>query len=100
MSKNSKLTSEEVKHVGKLANLKLSSQEEKKFKGQLEETIEYINDLTEVDTSGTQPTSQVTGLENVYREDKVKPSLSQKEVLANGVKTDKGYFIVKKYGIE
>ncbi len=92
MTKNSKLTSEEVKHVAELANLKLSNQEEEKIKGQLEETIEYINHLTEVDTSEVQPTSQVTGLENVFRDDEIKLSLPREEILAQAKDKEKGFF--------
>jgi len=84
-----------VKHIAKLANLTLSEEEEKKFEIQLEETVEYIEGLSEVDTNGIEPTSQVTGLENVTREDKITPSLSQSDALKNAKSTHKGYFKVK-----
>ena len=90
------MTEEEIKHVAKLANLDISDKEIEKFKKQLEETIEYINHLSEVKTLGVTPTSQVTGLENIFREDNIKPSLSQEEALKNSQKTYKGYFVVKK----
>lgn len=83
-----------VKHVAKLANLHVSSSEEKKFEDQLEQTIEYIENLNEVYTNNTTPTSQVTGLENVTREDIAKPSLSQEEALSNAKSTYKGFFKV------
>lgn len=85
----------DVKHIAKLANLTLSEDEEEKFEKQLEETVEYIEGLSEVDTSGVHPTSQVTGLENVTREDEVIPSISQEEALKNAKSTHKGFFKVK-----
>ncbi len=85
----------DVRHIAKLANLTLSEEEEKKFEIQLEETVEYIEGLSEVDTTGIEPTSQVTGLENVTREDKITPSLSQEDALKNAKSTHKGYFKVK-----
>lgn len=85
----------DISHVAKLANLPLTDEEKKKFGKQLEETIEYIKNLNEVDTKGIEPTSQVTGLENVTREDIVKPSFSQEEALKNAGSTQNGFFKVK-----
>ena len=85
----------DISYVAKLANLPLSSEEKKKFEKQLEETIQYIDSLNEVDTKGIEPTSQVTGLENVTREDEVKPSLTQEEALSNAKSTHNGFFKVK-----
>lgn len=83
-----------VKHVAKLANLPLTNEEEKKFEKQLEETLSYIENLNEIDTKNVKPTSQVTGLENVFREDIVEPSLSQDEALQNSPATEKGFIKV------
>lgn len=85
----------DISHVAKLANLPLSDEEKKKFEKQLGETIEYIESLNDVKTDGVEPTSQVTGLENVTREDEVKPSLSQEEALSNARQTHNGFFKVK-----
>lgn len=88
MKKTQKLTEEEVVHVAKLAGFTLSSKEVKKFQEQLSEVLNYVEILKKAKTSGVEPTFQVTGLENVFREDKVGPSLSQKEVLS-GAKNKK-----------
>jgi len=85
----------DVSHVAKLANLPLSDEEKKKFEKQLSETLDYVAQLEEIDTKGVEPTSQVTGLENVTREDEVTPSLSQKEALKNAKSTHNGFFKVK-----
>ncbi|KKQ75324.1 MAG: Aspartyl/glutamyl-tRNA(Asn/Gln) amidotransferase subunit C [Candidatus Woesebacteria bacterium GW2011_GWB1_38_5b] len=85
----------DVTHVAKLANLTLSSGEKKKFEKQLQETVEYIEELDEIDVKDIEPTSQVTGLENVLREDEVKPSLSQEDALKNAKSTYNGFFKVK-----
>lgn len=85
----------DIAHVAKLANLSLTDEEKSKFEKQLEETVDYIESLSEVDTEGIEPTSQVTGLENITREDEITPSLSQEEALKNAKSTHKGYFKVK-----
>lgn len=84
-----------VKHVAKLANLPLSPLEEEKFEKQLSETLDYVNQLEEIDTKGAIPTSQVTGLRNIARDDNVSPSLSQQQALANAKSVHNGLFKAK-----
>ena len=69
--------------IAKLSNLHFSEEEAKKITSQLAETLNYVEKLNSLDTEGVEPTSQVTGLENVTREDEIKPSLSQEEALSN-----------------
>ena len=85
----------DVKHVAKLANLPLKDEEVGKFESQLSSILEYIKKLQEVDTSKVEETSQVTGLENIEREDETSPSLEQEEVLSNAIEKHNGMFRVK-----
>lgn len=84
----------DVSHVAKLASLPLAEAEKKKFEKQLSETLDYVKQLEELDTKGVEPTSQVTGLENVTRKDVATPSLPQEEVLKNAKPTHNGFFKV------
>lgn len=84
----------DVSHVAKLANLPLTDDEKKRYAKQLNETLSVIANLSELDTKGIDPTSQVTGLENVTREDVITPSLTQKEALQNAKASYNGYFKV------
>lgn len=84
----------QVQKVAKLASLPLTPEEEEKFSKELSETLDYVKQLDEVDTSGIEPTSQVTGLVNVTREDIVGESLSQEQALSNAKSTYKGYIKV------
>ena len=85
----------DVGHIAKLANLSLSKGEQDKFGKQLSEILSYVEKLKEVDTKNIETTSQVTGLENVTREDIATPSLSQEEALSNSKSTHNGMFKVK-----
>lgn len=69
MGKQTQLTRDDILHLAKLANLQLSEDEIAKYLEQFEQTLEYVENLKELDTSKTQPTSQVTNLENVYFQD-------------------------------
>ncbi|OGH23741.1 MAG: hypothetical protein A2958_03240 [Candidatus Levybacteria bacterium RIFCSPLOWO2_01_FULL_38_13] len=85
-----------VKHVAKLSNLPLSENEEKKFEKQLSEIISYVDKLKKANTINTEITSQVTGLENVIRQDKNASSFSQKEATSNSKSNYNGMFKIKK----
>ena len=91
-----KITKAQVKKIATLANLTVSKEEVKKFAKQFLEIINVIEELNEVDTKNTKTTSQVTGLENVTREDKVDESriLTQKQALSQSKKTHQEYFLV------
>ncbi len=87
----------DVKHVAKLANLKISDSDTKKFEKQLSLILDHINKLQKVNTEKVSETSQITGLENVTRDDV--PSslqvLSQEEALSNTKSSQNGLFKVK-----
>lgn len=85
----------DITHIAKLANLIIKEDEKEKFATQLSSILEYVGKLNELDTSNVEPTSQVTGLENVLREDESRPSLSQKEALSQSKNTVNGQFAVK-----
>lgn len=87
----------DVKKVAKLANLMLTSDEEKEYNSQLNDIVAYIETLNSIDTSSIQPTAQVTGLTNRLRNDSYTDDmLSQEQALSNGKKTHNGLFVVDK----
>lgn len=65
------ISKDQVKHVAKLARLKLTDEEIERFSGQLSGIFDYMNVLNDIDTGGVLETSQVTGLENVTEEDEI-----------------------------
>lgn len=75
------LSREEIQHIAKLARLDLTEAELKKYGGQLSNILNYIDQLKEVEVKGVEPTAQITGLTNVFRQDKVE-GWAEKEVAA------------------
>lgn len=69
--KKTVLTDEDILHLAKLANLKLTEMEIKNFGEQLSSVLEYVEQLNEVDTDKVDETASVTGLKNIFREDLV-----------------------------
>jgi len=85
----------DVLHIAKLANLPLREDEIKKYEAQLLEILQYIEILKKANTDDTEETSQVTGLENITKQDLTTPSLSQAQALSNTKSQHNGFFKVK-----
>lgn len=67
----STITTDDVRHLAQLSNLQLSDKEIADLQTDLGNILGYIDQLGSLDTSGIEPTYQVTGLENVWRNDTV-----------------------------
>jgi aspartyl-tRNA(Asn)/glutamyl-tRNA(Gln) amidotransferase subunit C len=87
----------EVKHVAKLARLALDDATLARFTGQLEQILEYVDQIGRLDVSaGVEPMAHAVPLHNVLREDIVEPSLPIELVLQNAPETDGRFFKVPK----
>ena len=75
------ISTSDIQHLAGLSSLALADDEVDGLCQDLENIIGYIEQLGELDTSGVDPTYQVTGLENVWREDEVQSGISRDELL-------------------
>jgi aspartyl-tRNA(Asn)/glutamyl-tRNA(Gln) amidotransferase subunit C len=82
----------EVEYVADLAKLELSEEEKRRFQNELDNIIKYVDQLNQLDTENVPITSHVALLQNVFREDKVLPSLSPDQALANAPEKKEGFF--------
>ncbi|MHA1896096.1 MAG: Asp-tRNA(Asn)/Glu-tRNA(Gln) amidotransferase subunit GatC [Promethearchaeota archaeon] len=85
------LTEEQTREIAYLARLDLSDEEIKKFSKQLNNILQYFKKLDEVNTDNVEPQTHPTDIKNVFREDKVRPSLSTEDVLKNAPLKEKNY---------
>jgi aspartyl-tRNA(Asn)/glutamyl-tRNA(Gln) amidotransferase subunit C len=90
-----KMSREQVLTVSKLVKLDLSDAEVEKFEVTIPQTLDTIDILKELDTKNVAPTSQVTGLRNVYSDGSTKTTLSQELALSNAKETNKGLFVTQ-----
>jgi aspartyl-tRNA(Asn)/glutamyl-tRNA(Gln) amidotransferase subunit C len=67
----SKVDKDEIRRLAKLSKIKLSEEQIEEFASEIDSILGYVSKLSEVDTKGLKPTTQVTGLVNVSREDEV-----------------------------
>lgn len=73
------LSREDILHIAELSRLELSESEVKQYQAELGSILDYVNMLSEVDTKQVEPTAQVSGLMDVFRDDEVK-TWSEEEV--------------------
>ncbi len=64
---------EELETTAFLARIELKEEEKEKYLKDLNAMLEIAQILQEPDVSGLKPTTHVTSLRNVWREDEVKP---------------------------
>ena len=77
------LSRSEVEHVAHLARLGLTDEELTRLEGQLNHILDQYEILAELATDDIPPTAQTIELENILRDDVVRPSLPVDAVLAN-----------------
>lgn len=79
----STITNDDVRHLAHLSSLQMSDAEVESLRADIEKIINYIKQLDELDTDGVEPTYQVTGLQNVWRDDEIiDSSVSRRQLLA------------------
>jgi aspartyl-tRNA(Asn)/glutamyl-tRNA(Gln) amidotransferase subunit C len=87
------LSRADVEHVAHLARLGLTDEELSRLELQLNHILDQYAILAELPTDDIPPTAQTIELENILREDVVRPSLAVADVLSNA-SVVQGDFIV------
>lgn len=90
----SQISREQVQHVAHLARLTLTPEEEDRMTRDLNDILQFFQQLNQLDTEDVPPTSHVLELQNVMRDDEPRPSWPLEEVLKNAPEEDNGMFRV------
>ena len=88
------LSRTDVEHVAHLARLGLTDQELTRLEAELNHILDQYAKLAELDTDAIPPTAQTIELENILRDDVVRPSMPVEAVLANVPATQGDYIVV------
>ncbi len=88
------INDETIEYVGILAKLELSEEEKEQAKRDMGRMLDYIDKLSELDTSGVEPMSHVFSVQNVFREDVVTNGDMREEILKNAPGEKDGMFMV------
>lgn len=90
------ITEKDVLKVADLARLALTEKETELYTTQLTRILGYVEKLSELDTTGVEPTTYTVPLETALREDGVVKSLPPDEALRNAPEVERGCFKVPK----
>jgi aspartyl-tRNA(Asn)/glutamyl-tRNA(Gln) amidotransferase subunit C len=91
------VTIEEVRHIAKLARLRLTEEEEAAMSSQLSQILDYVEQLNELDLTGVEPMSHVLDLVNAMRDDEVEQRITHEQALRNAPAADSDYFRVPRF---
>jgi len=78
-----KISEADVRHVAYLSRLEFADSEIQRFTEDLNNILTHVDKLAALDTTAIAPTSHSLKMENVFREDEVRPSLTNEQALAN-----------------
>ena len=88
------LTTDDVRHVARLARLALTDAEVEALGPQLSNILAYVEKVGEVAAADVPPSSHPYPLRNIYREDEARPSLSPAEAISTAPQPQDGRFSV------
>ncbi len=92
----SKVSNEQIKHLGDLAKLQFTESETENLKKDLEKMLDFVEELNEVNTDNVEPLIHMGTEVNRLRPDEAQKSISQKEALKNAPLKDSDFFKVPK----
>ncbi len=92
----SKINSNDVRKVAKLARLELNEDLIETYTSQLEKILEYVDQLEKVDTDNVPPTTRAVEVVNVLREDSIQDTDVREELINLAPNRDGDFFKVPK----
>jgi aspartyl-tRNA(Asn)/glutamyl-tRNA(Gln) amidotransferase subunit C len=93
----SKVNITEIEKVAKLSRIELDANELDKVTEEFESILDFVEIIEKADTKGVEPTSQVTGLSDVWRDDVVvRSEIEPKDLISAAPEIHDGYIKVKK----
>jgi aspartyl-tRNA(Asn)/glutamyl-tRNA(Gln) amidotransferase subunit C len=90
------VSSEQVRHIAKLARIAMSEEELARLEPELNNILGWVEQLAEVDTDGVEPLTAVIEQKLRLRDDVVNDGNIRDEVLANAPEAQHGFFAVPK----
>ena len=88
------VTKEDLANVAYLSRLAIEPSEEERYIKDLSDIVTYVDKLGELATDDVLPTTYALPMENVFREDVPRQSLSREDALKNAPEEEDGYFKV------
>lgn len=91
-----RITRDEVAKVAALARLSLGDETAERMASELDQILEYVQTLSQVDTTDVEPTAHAIPLPTPLREDRAFPPLDPELAVANAPEREGSAFVVPK----
>lgn len=91
-----KFTDKDILRIAELSRLTVANAEMQKFTEQFNNILGYMDQIGQLDTQDVTPTAHVLPIQNVLREDILKPSISNELALQNAPHKENGCYVVPK----
>jgi aspartyl-tRNA(Asn)/glutamyl-tRNA(Gln) amidotransferase subunit C len=85
-----------VRRIARLARIKITDEEAKGLKGELNGILNWVEQLGEVDTENVEPMTSVVPIKLKMREDVVNDGEKADDVTANAPMSEDGFYVVPK----
>ena len=92
------ITKEQIKHLAHLSRLELNDSELDSMQGDMEKILEFVAKIDELDLTGVEPLTQMSGSVDVMRTDEVLNMITKEQALKNAPDANSDYFCVPKFG--
>ena len=88
------ITRRDVEKVSLLARLQLTDEQLEVLTRQLSDIVDYVDQLSEVNTDDVPPMAHAVEVSNVFAADEVLPSLQREQALANAPQHNEEAYLV------
>jgi aspartyl-tRNA(Asn)/glutamyl-tRNA(Gln) amidotransferase subunit C len=85
-----------VAHIATLARIKVPEADREHLAGELSQILQWIEQLSEVETEGVEPMTSVAAMTLPMRADEVTDGGRRDDILANAPAAAHGFFVVPK----
>lgn len=89
-----KVTKQDLENVAVLSRLSVPEGKSETYIRQMDDILTYMDNLSALDTEHVRPTTYALPMQNVFRENVVRPSLDREAALSNAPLKEDGYFKV------
>jgi aspartyl-tRNA(Asn)/glutamyl-tRNA(Gln) amidotransferase subunit C len=85
-----------VRHIARLARIKVTDKETKALEGELSSILDWVEQLSEVDTDGIEPMTRVVYMTMKKREDEITDGGYPHDIVKNAPERENHFFKVPK----
>ena len=91
------ISKDEVKKIAQLARIEIGDDQVEKYQTELSAILDFVGQLSKIDTSGVEPIRQIIGLKSIFRKDEDRGLVDQQsghELVQQAPEHEGGFVVV------